>query len=36
MAAAFDELYGIPADIGKFTDAGMTDPDVGRKTSRPC
>jgi phosphoglycolate phosphatase-like HAD superfamily hydrolase len=29
---AFDELYGIPADIGRFTDAGMTDPDVGRKT----
>jgi phosphoglycolate phosphatase-like HAD superfamily hydrolase len=29
---AFDKLYGIPADIGKFTDAGMTDPDVGRKT----
>jgi phosphoglycolate phosphatase-like HAD superfamily hydrolase len=29
---AFDELYGIPADIGKFTDAGMTDPGVGRKT----
>jgi len=29
---AFDELYGIPADIGKFTDIGMTDPDVGRKT----
>jgi phosphoglycolate phosphatase len=29
---AFDELYGIPADIGKFTDAGMTDPVVGRKT----
>jgi phosphoglycolate phosphatase len=29
---AFDELYGIPADIGKFTDAGMTDPDVGRQT----
>jgi len=29
---AFDELYGIPADIGKFTDRGMTDPDVGRKT----
>ncbi len=28
----FDELYGIPADIGKFTDAGMTNPDVGRKT----
>jgi phosphoglycolate phosphatase-like HAD superfamily hydrolase len=29
---AFDELYGIPADIGKFTDNGMTDPDVGRLT----
>ncbi|MCW2965485.1 MAG: haloacid dehalogenase [Actinomycetia bacterium] len=29
---AFNELYGIPADIGQFTDAGMTDPDVGRKT----
>ena len=29
---AFDELYGIPADIGEFTDAGMTDPDVGRQT----
>ena len=29
---AFEELHGIPADIGKFTDAGMTDPDVGAKT----
>jgi phosphoglycolate phosphatase len=29
---AFGELYGIQADIGKFTDAGMTDPEVGRKT----
>ena len=29
---AFDEIYGIPADIGKYTDTGMTDPDVGRKT----
>ncbi len=29
---AFDELYGIPADIGKFTDAGLTDPQVGRMT----
>jgi phosphoglycolate phosphatase len=29
---AFDELYGIPADIGKFTDTGMTDPEVGRQT----
>jgi phosphoglycolate phosphatase len=29
---AFQELHGIPADIGQFTDAGMTDPDVGAKT----
>ena len=29
---AFQELYGVPADIGRFTDAGMTDPDVGRLT----
>jgi phosphoglycolate phosphatase len=29
---AFNELYGIPADIGQFTDTGMTDPEVGRKT----
>jgi phosphoglycolate phosphatase len=29
---AFEELYGVPADIGKFTDTGMTDPDVGRQT----
>ena len=29
---AFDQLYGIPADIGQFTDVGMTDPDVGRRT----
>ena len=29
---AFEELYGIPADIGRFTDTGMTDPDVGRRT----
>lgn len=29
---AFLELYDIPADIGKFTDNGMTDPDVGRQT----
>ena len=29
---AFDELYGIAADIGEFTDSGMTDPDVGRRT----
>src|SRR3954468_24869686 len=29
---AFEELYGVPADIGQYTDAGMTDPDVGGKT----
>jgi phosphoglycolate phosphatase len=29
---AFSELYGIPADIGKFSDAGMTDPDVASRT----
>lgn len=29
---AFEELYGIPADIGAFTDSGLTDPEVGRKT----
>jgi phosphoglycolate phosphatase-like HAD superfamily hydrolase len=29
---AFDELYDVPADIGEFTDSGMTDPEVGRKT----
>jgi phosphoglycolate phosphatase-like HAD superfamily hydrolase len=29
---AFEELYEIPADIGEFSDAGMTDPEVGRKT----
>ncbi|MHB1786468.1 MAG: HAD family hydrolase [Acidimicrobiales bacterium] len=29
---AFDEIYGIPADIGEFTDTGMTDPEVGRET----
>ncbi len=29
---AFQDLHGIPADIGEFTDAGMTDPDVGAKT----
>lgn len=29
---AFERLHGIPADIGQFTEAGMTDPDVGRRT----
>lgn len=29
---AFDTLYGVPADIWQFTEAGMTDPEVGRAT----
>jgi phosphoglycolate phosphatase len=29
---AFEELYGVPADIGQFSDAGMTDPEVGSRT----
>lgn len=29
---AFERLHGVPADIGQFTEAGMTDPDVGRQT----
>ncbi|MFO7544617.1 MAG: HAD family hydrolase [Trueperaceae bacterium] len=29
---AFERLHGIPADIGEFTEAGMTDPEVGRET----
>jgi phosphoglycolate phosphatase-like HAD superfamily hydrolase len=29
---AFNELYGIPADIAMFTEAGMTDPVVARLT----
>jgi phosphoglycolate phosphatase len=29
---AFDQLYGIPADIGAFSEAGMTDPEVCRRT----
>jgi phosphoglycolate phosphatase-like HAD superfamily hydrolase len=31
---AFAELYGIPADIGEYSEAGMTDPVVGRSTFR--
>jgi phosphoglycolate phosphatase len=30
--AAFQELYGIPADIGTHTSAGETDPQVARAT----
>jgi phosphoglycolate phosphatase len=29
---AFEELHGIPADIGEFTEAGLPDPDVGART----
>jgi phosphoglycolate phosphatase len=29
---AFEDLYGTPAEIGRYTDAGMTDPEVGRIT----
>jgi len=31
-AAAFQGLYGIPADIGQHTSAGETDPQVARET----
>jgi len=33
-AWAFEQLHGIAADIGQFTDAGMTDPEVARRTFR--
>ena len=29
---AFDKVVGIPADIGRYTDAGWTDPEVARGT----
>jgi phosphoglycolate phosphatase len=32
--AAFDKLYGIPADIGEHSSAGETDPQVARATFR--
>jgi phosphoglycolate phosphatase len=32
--AAFDKLYGIPADIGEHGSAGETDPQVARATFR--
>jgi len=31
---AFEKLHGIPADIGEFSEAGMTDPVVARRTFR--
>jgi phosphoglycolate phosphatase len=30
--AAFEKLYGVPADIGQHTSAGETDPQVARET----
>jgi phosphoglycolate phosphatase-like HAD superfamily hydrolase len=32
--AAFEKIYGLPADIGKHTSAGETDPQVARETFR--
>ena len=29
---AFNELHGVAADIGQFSEAGMTDPEVARRT----
>ena len=31
---AFEKLHGIPADIGAFSETGMTDPTVARRTFR--
>jgi phosphoglycolate phosphatase len=33
-ARGFDKLWGVAADISKFTKGGMTDPEVGRITFR--
>lgn len=33
-SAAFEKLYGIPADIGEHSSAGETDPQVARATFR--
>jgi phosphoglycolate phosphatase-like HAD superfamily hydrolase len=32
--AAFEKVYGVPADIGKHTSVGETDPQVARETFR--
>jgi phosphoglycolate phosphatase len=32
--AAFEDLYGVPADIGRYSSAGQTDPQVARETFR--
>src|SRR5438128_1252565 len=31
-AAAFQKLFGVPADITRFSEVGMTDPNVARQT----
>jgi beta-phosphoglucomutase-like phosphatase (HAD superfamily) len=31
-AAAFDELYGVAADVTEFSEPGMTDPDIAKLT----
>jgi beta-phosphoglucomutase-like phosphatase (HAD superfamily) len=31
---AFEKLHGVPADIGEFSEAGMTDHTVARRTFR--
>jgi phosphoglycolate phosphatase len=31
---AFDDLYGVPPDIDRYTDAGMTEPEVATITFR--
>ena len=33
-SAAFEKLHGVPADIGKHSSAGETDPQVARETFR--
>jgi phosphoglycolate phosphatase len=33
-SAAFEKLYGVPADIGKHSSAGETDPQVAKETFR--
>jgi phosphoglycolate phosphatase len=31
-SAAFQKLFGVPGDITRFSEVGMTDPDVARQT----
>ena len=34
--AAFESVYGLPADIGQHTSAGETDPQVAARRSGVC